>query len=117
MREENSCKTIIVGFGLSAIPLIRELELSGEPFLIISGKDTLWRALEKKGRLDFDLVSSKFTSFYSFDLVEQLSDDTFPSAREFYEYQMKYFDQYADRIIDDHVVLVEYGNRVCEKNH
>lgn len=107
MVQVRTCKNIVVGFGFSAIPLIKELENSGEPFLIISGKDTMWRALENRNRLDFDLVSSKFTSFYSFDLVEQLSDDTFPASREFYEYQMRYFKRYEDRIIDDHIELVE----------
>ena len=49
-------ETLIVGFGLTAIPLIRELERSGRDYTIISSGDNIWRKLEQAGRLDFDLV-------------------------------------------------------------
>jgi hypothetical protein len=100
-------KTVIVGFGLSAIPLIKELEKSNQDFKIISKTDTIWRAMDKLGRLDFDLVSSMFTSFYTEDLVKKLSPDIFPTAKAFYDYQMAHYQQYKDQIIDDEVTHVE----------
>src|SRR5262249_40610580 len=49
---------IVVGFGFSAVPLIRELDATRTGFTIISAEDnSVWDNLNKSGRLDFDLVS------------------------------------------------------------
>ena len=66
-----STEVLIIGFGFSAIPLIRELESAGTNYLIVSnGEGSIWDKLEKHGRLDFDLVSSMHTSSHSFELVK-----------------------------------------------
>ena len=67
-----STEVLIIGFGLSAIPLIRELERDGIDYAVVSdGDGSIWDKLEKHGRLDFDLVSSLHTSLYSFELVNR----------------------------------------------
>lgn len=100
--------TLIIGFGFSAIPLLRELELTGHDYTIISEKSgSVWAELERSDKLDFDLVSSYFTSFYTFDLVKDFSEDRYPTAREFYDMHLRYYEQYKDQIIDDFVTLVE----------
>lgn len=105
IKETN---VLIIGFGFSAIPLLRELEISGEEYTIISEKEgSIWANLDRAGGLDFDLVSSYFTSFYTFDLVEDFSEDRYPTAREFYDMHLRYFEKYKDQIIDDFVTLVE----------
>jgi len=99
---------LLVGFGFSTTPLLRELDLSGVECTIVSEKDgSIWAALTRSGGLDFDLVSSYYTSFYTFDLVEDFSEDRYPTAREFYDMQLRYFRTYQDRIIDDRVTLIE----------
>lgn len=100
-------KNIIVGYGFSAIPIVREFQRHSDEFAIISEKDTVWRALHKNGRLNFDLVSSRLTSFYSFDLVNDLDKDTFPTAKEFFEYQRRYFEKNESNIINDFVTHIE----------
>ena len=65
-----SMEVLIIGFGFSAIPLIRELERDGINYAVVSnGEGSIWDRLEKHGRLDFDLVSSVHSSLYSFELV------------------------------------------------
>lgn len=99
---------LLVGFGFSAIPLLRELDLSGVNCTIISEKDgSVWAWLERAGAIDFDLVSSYYTSFYTFDLVEDFSEDRYPTAREFYDMHRRYYRKYQDRIIVDRVTLIE----------
>lgn len=99
---------LLVGFGFSAIPLLRELDASGAEYTIISEKNgSIWAQLEREGALDFDLVSSYYTSFYTFDLVEDFSEDRYPTAREFYDMHLRYYRKYADRITDDFVTLIE----------
>src|SRR5437016_2347174 len=64
MEPKFDVKTIIVGFGFSCVPLLRELDRTGEEYLIISEKmpNPIWANLKRNGRLDFDLVSSYYTS-------------------------------------------------------
>ena len=99
---------LLVGFGFSAVPLLRELDLSGVNYTIISEKDgSIWASLARSGGLDFDLVSSYYTSFYTFDLVDDFSQDRYPTAREFYDMHLRYYRKYQDRIIVDRVTLIE----------
>ncbi len=101
---------LLVGFGFSAIPLVRELDLSGASYTIISEKDgSIWASLARSGGLDFDLVSSYYSSFYTFDLVEGFSEgqDHYPTAKEFYDMHLRYHRQYQDRIIVGRVTLIE----------
>ncbi len=99
---------LLVGFGFSAIPLLRELDISGVRYTIVSEKDgSVWAALTRSGGIDFDLVSSYYTSFYTFDLVEDFSEDRYPTAQEFYDMHLRYYRRYQDRIVDDRVTLIE----------
>jgi len=99
---------LLVGFGFSAIPLLRELDLSGVTYTIISEKDgSVWASLARSGGIDFDLVSSYYTSFYTFDLVEDFGEDRYPTAREFYDMHLRYYRKYQDRIVADRVTLIE----------
>jgi hypothetical protein len=100
---------LLVGFGFSSIPLLRELDRSGVDYTIVSEKDgSVWSRLEHSvGGIDFDLVSSYYTSFYTFDLVEDFSEDRYPTAREFYAMHRRYYRQYEDRIVADRVTLIE----------
>ena len=105
MRETD---ILLVGFGFSAIPLLRELDLSGASYTMISEKDgSVWASLARSGGLDFDLVSSYYTSFYTFDLVDDFSEDRYPTAQEFYDMHLRYYRKYQDRIIVDRVTLIE----------
>ncbi len=99
---------IIVGFGWSAIPLIRELERTGVEFTCISGEgDTVWDALSAAGRLDFDLVSDYQTSFFSFDLVSQYKRDYHPTADEFYAMRQRLQREYGRKVVRDRVIRVD----------
>ena len=44
---------VVVGFGFSAIPLLRELERTGDDFVVISESEggSIWHTLEREGRL------------------------------------------------------------------
>lgn len=100
--------TLLVGFGFSAIPLVRELDLSGASYTIVSEKDgSIWAALARAGGLDFDLVSSHYTSNYTFDLVDDSGPDRYPTAKEFYDVHLRYYRKYRDRIVADRVTLIE----------
>jgi hypothetical protein len=102
---------LLVGFGFSAIPLLRELDLSGVSYTIVSEKDgSVWARLARSGGIDFDLVSSYYTSFYTFDLVDDFSEDRYPTAREFYDMHLRYYRKYQDRIVVDQVTLIENGS-------
>jgi hypothetical protein len=99
---------LLVGFGFSAIPLLRELDLSGVSYTIISEQDgSVWASLARSGGIDFDLVSSYYTSFYTFDLVDDFSEDRYPTAQEFYDMHLRYYRKYQDRIVVDRVTLIE----------
>jgi hypothetical protein len=101
-------EVLIVGFGFSAVPLVRELEATHTPFKIISGEaSSVWDGLSKSERLDFDLVSSYLTSFFSFDLAEAFEKDYYPTASEFYEMHKRWRKKYAERIVNDIVVRVD----------
>jgi hypothetical protein len=99
---------VIVGFGFSAIPLVRELEATGAEYKIISTDgNSVWDALRSSGRMDFDLVSSYLTSFFSFDLAEDFEHDYYPRATEFHEMHRKWQRFYAAKIVRDTVTRVE----------
>lgn len=105
MKETN---ILLVGFGFSAIPLLRELDISGVDYTIISEKDgSIWANLERSSGLEFDLVSSYYTSFYTFDLVNDFGEDRYPTARQFYDMHLRYYRKYEDRITHDFVTLIE----------
>lgn len=105
MKEVN---ILLVGFGFSAIPLVRELDLSGLAYTIVSERDgSIWAKLARSGGLDFDLVSSHHSSFYTFDVVEEGAQDRYPTAKEFYDVHRRYWRKYQDRIVVDRVTLIE----------
>ena len=120
-------EVLIIGFGLSAIPLIRELERDGIGYVIISQGESIWERLERHGRLDFDLVSSVHTSLYSFELVNRDPADRYPTSREFLAFVRKYLTLYGSKAMTDWVVSVENnpshtivrtrGGRVFEAKH
>ena len=64
--DEYSVDNLVIGFGMSAIPIIRELEISGEDFKVLSKEASIWRKMEKSDNLNFDLVSTRFCSFFSY---------------------------------------------------
>lgn len=101
--QSHSYDTIIIGGGFSAIPLARELERSGKSFVFISKKEPIWQQLENENRLDFDLVSSLYTSVYSFELSSLLKKnelkDGYPTAKSFYALHKKYHEQYTNKCI------------------
>lgn len=129
MTEERiATETLIVGFGLTAIPLIRELEREGRPYTVISSGGSVWDQLERMGRLDFDLVSSYMSSVFSFEqLVSQRTKSEYPTSREFHEIIAKYKRRYGERVIDDwvteivnhpsHSVVRTRSGRVYEAEH
>ncbi|MDY7094968.1 MAG: hypothetical protein SX243_18495 [Acidobacteriota bacterium] len=100
---------LIVGFGFSCIPLLRELDLRGTEYTIVSDRNPVWKLLEESGRLDFDLVSSYHGSFYSFDLAADPEGyrDRYTTAEEFYGMHLRYLEHYRDQIHFDHVDLIE----------
>ncbi len=103
-----STEVLIIGFGFSAIPLIRELERSGIDYVVVSnGEGSIWDRLEKHGRLDFDLVSSMHTSFYSFELVDRDVRDRYPTSEEYLAFIRKYLAQYRTKVVKDWVTVVE----------
>jgi hypothetical protein len=102
-----STEVLIVGFGFSVIPLIRELERDGVDYTIISSGESIWDRLEKHGRLDFDLVSSQHSSLYSFELVNRDVEDRYPTAKEFSSFIKAYLAQYRSKVLTDWVTLIE----------
>jgi hypothetical protein len=103
-----STDVLIIGFGLSAIPLIRELERDNVNYVVVSGGDgSIWDRLERHERLDFDLVSSVHSSMYSFELVKRDAKDRYPTAKEFSAFIRKYLTQYSSKVVNDFVVSVE----------
>jgi hypothetical protein len=102
-----STDVLIIGFGLSAIPLIRELERDNINYAVVSNGDgSIWDRLEKHGRLDFDLVSSMHSSLYSFELVNREAKDRYPTSKEFFAFIRKYLTQYSSKVLKDFVISV-----------
>ena len=118
----------IVGGGFSAVPLARELRRTGTDFRIVSDDGpTVWDRLHRAGRLDFDLVSSSFTSFYSFDEAETRARDGYPTARRFHVMQRRWrreFQRDTDRDLvvgvdnfADHSVVRTRSGRAFQARH
>lgn len=98
----------IIGFGFTAVPLVRELEATGTDYQIISDNgENVWTNLNKKERLDFDLVTNYLSSFYSFDLVKNYDKDYYPTASEFFEMHKRLRKEYEDKILRDVVKRVD----------
>jgi len=103
-----STEVLIIGFGFSVIPLLRELQRSGTDHVIISnGEGSIWDRLEKHDRLDFDLVSSMHTSLYSFELVNRDAEDRYLTSKEYLAFIRKYLTQYRSEVRKDWVTAVE----------
>lgn len=102
-----STEVLIIGFGFSAIPLIRELERDGINYAVVSNGDSIWDKLEKHGRLDFDMVSSMHTSLYSFELVNRDARDRYLPSKDFLSFIRKYLTQYGSKVTRDWVTSVE----------
>ena len=99
---------LIVGFGFSVIPLLRELEARKQQYTLISEGDTIWQQLASRDRLDFDMVSSFHASFYAEDQVKAGTVESYyATARDFYEYNQKLYSQFKHRVIEDRVASVE----------
>src|SRR5450631_2940162 len=114
MKYDHDVKTLIVGFGFSCVPLLRELDRTGEKYLIVSEKipNPIWANLKRNGRLNFDLVSSYNTTFYSFDQAERFKSgngfmDGYPAASEFHDMHLAYYEKYKDRIVGDEVTRID----------
>ena len=118
MQDQTDADVIIIGGGFSTMALVRELERTGQSFRIISDKRPIWKQLEEKGELGFDLVSSIHSSFYSWELVALLDKqkgvmkDGFPTASEYYDYIKKYAAIYEDAFITGFVSEI-----INHKNH
>ncbi len=103
-----STDVLIVGFGFSAIPLIRELERDGVDYVVVSsGEGSIWDRLGKHDRLDFDMVSSMHTSLYSFELVHRDTRDRYLTSKEYAAFIKKYLARYNSKVIKDWVVSIE----------
>lgn len=103
-----STDVLIIGFGFSAIPLIRELERDGINYAVVSnGEGSIWDRLEKHGRLDFDMVSSMHTSLYSFELVNRDPRDRYLTSKEFLTFIREYLAKYDAKVIRDWVTSIE----------
>ena len=106
--DTQEVETLIVGFGFSVIPLLRELEARKQPYTLISEGTPIWQQLADKGRLDFDMVSSFHASFYSQDQVAAGTVESYyATARQFYEYNEQLLTQFRHRVIEDRVASVE----------
>jgi hypothetical protein len=108
-QDTTEVNILIIGFGFSCIPLLRELDLNGSEYTIISDRNPVWELLRKSGRLGFDLVSSYHGSFYSFDLANDPEGyrDRYTTADEFYGMHLRHLDTYRDKISFDYVDLIE----------
>jgi hypothetical protein len=101
-------ETLIIGFGLTAIPLIRELERSGRDYKVIASGPSIWDRLEQAGRLDFDLVSSYMSTIYSFEQVRtKITVSRYPTAKEYQAFLKRYQAEFGEHVIDDWVTAVE----------
>jgi hypothetical protein len=105
--ETTKIDTLIVGFGLTAIPLIRELERSGRSYKVVASGPSIWDRLAAAGRLDFDLVSSYMSSFYSFELARSKNTESrYPTAREMHEFIKRYQVEFGANVVEDWVTEV-----------
>src|SRR5262245_8802567 len=102
-----STEVLIIGFGFSVIPLIRELEKDGINYLIVSNGESIWDKLEKHGRLDFDLVSSMHTTLYSFELINREVADRYLTSNEYLSFIRTYQAKYDAKLVKDWVTLLE----------
>jgi hypothetical protein len=102
-----STEILMIGFGLSVIPLIRELERDRIDYVVISSGDGIWNRLEKNARLDFDMVSSMHTSLYSFELVKRDSKDRYLPVKDYQAFLKEYTDEYNSKVISDWVTSVD----------
>lgn len=105
-------KNLVIGLGFSCIPVLREFDRTNEPYIIISEDDpmSVWTQLDKNNRLDFDLVSSTHTSFYSFDTIKRYKGDEYPIAKDFYQMHLDYYEKYKDKVVRDFVEHIDnYG--------
>jgi hypothetical protein len=105
-------ETLIVGGSFSSIPLQRELDKTGSTYVVINAGKRIWDDLEKNDRLDFDLVSSLYTSVYTFELVDMMRKnkeigDRYPTAKEFFAIMQKYQKLYAHKTIKGQVEKIE----------
>ena len=103
---------LIIGGGLSAIPLLKELDRTGDEYIIINEGKSVWAQLEANDRLDFDLVSSLYTSYFSFELIDMMRNndklgDCYPTSSEYYEFLKKYAKIYAPKTIKTRVDKIE----------
>ena len=117
-------ETVIVGGSFSCVPVITELSRTGNKFVIISDLDEdgdircVWKNLSKHNCIDFDLVSSVLTSYYSYDLLNSHDTnvrDRYPTANEFYEMIQKYHKKHKKWIIDGKVIKIE--NKINNNNN
>ncbi|WP_109829390.1 thioredoxin reductase [Reichenbachiella versicolor] len=106
-KKHEETEILIVGFGLTIIPLLRELRNDGKKYTIISDGNSVWERFENEDRLDFDLVSSVHTSMYSFELTDQSIKDRYPTSQEFLDFQRKHFKDYKSDVIKDFVSEVK----------
>jgi hypothetical protein len=101
-------EVLIIGFGFSVIPLLRELDRDGIDYAIISTSgESIWDRLERHGRLDFDMVSSLHSSVYSFELVKRATKDRYLTSKEFSAFISGYLAKYRSKVTEDFVTLVE----------
>lgn len=109
-----SVDTLIVGFGFSVIPLLRELEARGQSYTLLSEGQPIWQQLAASDKLNFDLVSSFHASFYVPDQVEAgVIENYYPTAREFFEYHERLFAEFRPKVVEDRVESVESHPSHC----
>ena len=114
-RNIKEIDTVVVGGMFACIPLLIELDKSNNSYVIISnlynGKyNSIWREMESQNRLYFDLVSSLHTSYYSYDLVNESSQDRYPTSKEFHQYQKNHLKKYENdtsKMIDGKVIKID----------
>ncbi|MDA9173111.1 hypothetical protein N9O24_00845 [bacterium] len=100
-------EVLVVGIGFSTIPLLKELDRTQTSYTIIStDPGGVWRCLDSNSRLDFDLVSSLHSSFYTYDLIKESSDDGYPTSKSFYAYHQRLLAPYKHKIMYANVLSI-----------
>jgi len=110
--EPISTTVCIVGGGFSTMPLIRELERSHTEYIVVDpGLPSIWDSMEKH-QFDFDLVSNKTSSYYSFGLGSEYEGSYFPMGSEFLEFQRHWRSQlhHKSKFIADRVETIEHSS-------